>query len=165
VDARTPDTRRFSAAVALTLVLTMGFETGCSERRLLRREDLASDAKFREFYVTTRDGRERTYIYVSSDHDSLTGTVQEKAELVVATGGGGESRQTVTRIRKERLAWSDVTRIEANRTGKGRYLLGGLGALALGVGAVLILSGGGEEGGSGNGGKPPPPPPGTGPLP
>jgi len=136
-------TRFLRQGTALVLALFLAAGTGCGAgTTALRAEDLADPPPAKSFLVTTRDGRQMTFISLHLEGDVLVGTM--RITETATEGEGEDARPIVTnRYQEASIPWADVDRVEVEGSkGKdpGFYLAAG--AVIVGALAFLLLSGG-----------------------
>lgn len=142
--------------IALGLALVLCSSNGCATGwKQLDREELADPEPASSYKVTTRNGRELTFVSLHVEGDWLVGTARFTSSEV--EGEGEEARTNVTnRYEEMRLPWNEIETVEAEADrakDTGVYLAAG--ALVVGVAAFLLLSGGEDTPTDGNGKTPP----------
>ena len=138
--------RAWRRHIALGVIPAFFLVAGCgSGMQTLEREDLLQPEPAASFRVTTRDGQEITFIALHLEGETLTGT--ERVTTTTMIGEGEDAREVVSNRYEERsIPWSEVERVEAEKTGMrrgGMWLVAG--SVALGVAAFLIISQSGDE--------------------
>jgi hypothetical protein len=146
--------RQVRRPVAFVLAICLTISTGgAGGRTALDRADLLDPDPAQSYLVTTKDGRELTFISLHLEGDWLVGTVRITTSEV--EGEGEDARTSVTnRYEEMRLPWSEVAGVEADvgKKGGSGFLLAG-GAIVVGVAAFLLLTGGSDDEPTDNGGK------------
>ena len=142
--------RPISLGLALLLCLSNGCAGGWKQ---LDREDLVDPDSANSYRVTTRDGRELTFVSLHIEGDWLVGTARFTSRET--EGEGEDARTNITnRYEEMRVPWDEVESVEAEdgkEKGTGVFLAAG--AIVVGIAAFLLISQGGEDSPSDGNGK------------
>ena len=127
-------------------IVTMGLAaimtvSGCGgSGKRLDREALVDPPPARSYRVTTRDGRDWTFIALHLERNVLVGTVRI---TTAATEGEGEAARTnvTNRYEEVELPWDEVVAVEAEGTRKNDagFLIAGA-TIVVGILAFLLLT-------------------------
>lgn len=139
-------TRFLRQGTALGLALLLAAGSGCGAgTSALGAKDLADPPPAKSYLVTTKDGRQLTFIALHMEGDNLVGTVRITE---TATEGEGETARAVVtnRYQEASIPWSNVERVEAEgKKAKDPAFYVAAGAVVVGVVAFVLLNGSGGD--------------------
>lgn len=111
-----------------------------SGHRLLTKTELTDPPAARTYRVTTTDGVVHDFISLHLEQDTLYGT--ERITSAVTEGEGEAARTSAwNRYEERQIPWEQVATVEAESSRKqGTGIFLAVGAIAVGVGAFILLS-------------------------